>query len=241
VSGSPVGAQVVGPAQNPGGEWMKQMARNLLDADDGFPRGKQYLILDRDPLYTKAFRQMLAGQGEAIAVAREEPELERLRGEFCALDQKRMLGSDLAAGRKASTAGHRRVPRHYHGERNHQGLGNVGDDLVRVVAALLPSPPGGVVTYTGPEALTLPETAIRLSRKLGRDIRWHEETADEVQSRVLAQTDERDAASAQSCGRDLPRDRSRRVCGGSRCVRHHRTRPADRGHRGDGRARQTAL
>ena len=37
------------------------MARNLLDAENGFLRGKRYLILDRDPLYTKKFRQMLKG------------------------------------------------------------------------------------------------------------------------------------------------------------------------------------
>ena len=35
---------------------MKQMARNLLDIDDGFLRGKRYLILGRDPLYRR--RQM---------------------------------------------------------------------------------------------------------------------------------------------------------------------------------------
>jgi hypothetical protein len=29
---------VVGLARNPGGEWMKQMARNLIDVDDGFLR-----------------------------------------------------------------------------------------------------------------------------------------------------------------------------------------------------------
>jgi hypothetical protein len=41
---------VVGLTLNPEGEWMKQMARNLLDGEDGFLRGKRYLILDRDPL-----------------------------------------------------------------------------------------------------------------------------------------------------------------------------------------------
>jgi transposase InsO family protein len=56
--------EVVGIVRNPGGEWMKQMARNPLDADDGlFLRGKRYLILDRDPLYTKEFREMLRGAG----------------------------------------------------------------------------------------------------------------------------------------------------------------------------------
>ena len=38
---------------------MKQVARNLTDATNGLLRGKRYLILDRDPLYTPAFRRML--------------------------------------------------------------------------------------------------------------------------------------------------------------------------------------
>jgi hypothetical protein len=33
---------------------MLQVARNLLDADDGFLKGKRFLVLDRDPLYTAA-------------------------------------------------------------------------------------------------------------------------------------------------------------------------------------------
>jgi len=38
---------------------MTQVARNLTEADDGFLRGMEYLILDRDPLYTAAFRDLL--------------------------------------------------------------------------------------------------------------------------------------------------------------------------------------
>jgi len=33
------------------GAWMKQIARNLTAADDGFLVGVRHLILDRDPLY----------------------------------------------------------------------------------------------------------------------------------------------------------------------------------------------
>ncbi len=35
------------------------MARNLIDDFSGFLRGKRILIHDRDPLYTKAFREFL--------------------------------------------------------------------------------------------------------------------------------------------------------------------------------------
>jgi len=34
---------------------MLQVARNLLDIVDGFPKGKRVLLLDRDPLYTSQF------------------------------------------------------------------------------------------------------------------------------------------------------------------------------------------
>src|SRR5450631_3052515 len=54
-------------AANPGGPWMEQMARNLVDAVDGFLVGKRYVLIDRDPLYTEAFRRML-GQGRVEAV-----------------------------------------------------------------------------------------------------------------------------------------------------------------------------
>src|SRR5260370_14057625 len=42
---------------------MTQVARNLTGARDGFLRGVQFLILDRDPLYTAAFRSLLRGSG----------------------------------------------------------------------------------------------------------------------------------------------------------------------------------
>ena len=42
--------EVVGLARDPAGVWMKQMARNLLDAQDGFLRGKHYLIAGPRPI-----------------------------------------------------------------------------------------------------------------------------------------------------------------------------------------------
>ena len=60
-------------------------------------------------------------------------------------------------------------------------------DSARVIAALLPSPPGGVVTPTGPEALTLEETARRLTQALGRTIRCQNEPALVLRTRLLAQ------------------------------------------------------
>ncbi len=42
---------------------MKQIARNLTDAEEGFLKGARYLIHDRDPLFTEAFREVLGSTG----------------------------------------------------------------------------------------------------------------------------------------------------------------------------------
>ncbi len=44
--------EIAGIARQPDGEWMKQIARKLTDADEGFLNGTRYLIHDRDPLFT---------------------------------------------------------------------------------------------------------------------------------------------------------------------------------------------
>ena len=59
--------EIVGMAANPGGPWMEQMARNLVDVVDGFLVGKRYVLIDRDPLYTETSRRIL-GQGGVKAV-----------------------------------------------------------------------------------------------------------------------------------------------------------------------------
>jgi len=50
--------EIAGIVHQPHGGWMQQVARNLTDAVDGFLLKHRYIILDRDPLYTRAFRRM---------------------------------------------------------------------------------------------------------------------------------------------------------------------------------------
>ena len=47
---------IMGIVQEPYGKWMEQIARNATDAVSGFLAGKRYLIIDRDPRFTKEFR-----------------------------------------------------------------------------------------------------------------------------------------------------------------------------------------
>src|SRR5678816_3231691 len=54
---------IAGLVRHPHDAWIQQIARNLTDSVDGFLRGKRYLIHDRDPLFTDAFRAVLRAAG----------------------------------------------------------------------------------------------------------------------------------------------------------------------------------
>ena len=47
--------------------WIKQVARNVTDPFDGFLLGMRYLIMDRDPIFTKEYRSYLQQEGVKAA------------------------------------------------------------------------------------------------------------------------------------------------------------------------------
>lgn len=103
--------------------WMLQVARNLTDEVTGFLRAMRFLVLDRDPLYTKPFRELLAASGvKVVRLPRASPNLsahvERwirsIRHEL--LDRLVIVGEDHL--RRVVTA----YVTHYNHERPHQGL-----------------------------------------------------------------------------------------------------------------------
>lgn len=58
---------IAGICEEGQGPWMEQVARNLTDGIDGFLLGFKFLIHDRDPLFTAAFRKILKDAGvEAV-------------------------------------------------------------------------------------------------------------------------------------------------------------------------------
>jgi hypothetical protein len=52
-----------GCTPNPDGLWMKQIARELTNFEDGFLHGKRYLLLDRDSKFCPAFKTILEHEG----------------------------------------------------------------------------------------------------------------------------------------------------------------------------------
>jgi len=74
---------IAGITSQPCEAWMTQIARNLTDCVDGFLKQTRYLILDRDPLYTRVFRGMHQGCWcESCASASTKPRSEFLRGKM---------------------------------------------------------------------------------------------------------------------------------------------------------------
>jgi len=117
--------RVAGIHRAPNADWMNQAARNLTDAEDGFLRGKRYLIHDRDPVFTKEFQDVLVGAGvKPIKLPPRSPNLNAYAERFVRTIKESCLDRLVLFGE----SGLRRVllgfVAHYHRERNHQGLGN---------------------------------------------------------------------------------------------------------------------
>ena len=116
---------IAGIIADPHGAWMHQVARNLTDAFDGFLLGKRYLIQDRDPLFTHAFRATLKVAGvKSARLPSRSPNLNAFAERFV-LSIKSECLNKLIFFSEAQL--HRAVTEyvaHYHEERNHQGLAN---------------------------------------------------------------------------------------------------------------------
>jgi putative transposase len=106
---------------------MKQMARNLTDHFDGFLRDTRYLIMDRDPLYTAGFRNILKGSGtKPVRLPARSPNLNAFAERFVlsirSLQCYECLNKIIPLGEKHLRLAIREYMEHHHTERNHQGL-----------------------------------------------------------------------------------------------------------------------
>jgi putative transposase len=117
--------QLAGIAHDPHGAWMEQIARNLTDAVDGFLRRSRYLIHDRDPLFTKAFTQILRVAGvKTVRLPARSPDLNAFAERFVLSVRTECLRRVIPLGEKHLRTTLAAYIEHYHLERNHQGLGN---------------------------------------------------------------------------------------------------------------------
>ena len=117
--------EIAGITCLPNEPWMTQIARKLTDAQDGFLRGVRSLILDRDPLYTTAFRGMVRDSGvRPLLLPARSPNLNAYAERFVLSAKSECLERIVPLGEKHLRAAVREFVDHYHEERPHQGLGN---------------------------------------------------------------------------------------------------------------------
>jgi putative transposase len=117
--------EIGGIARRANGLWMMQIARNLTDDVDGFLKEKQYLIHDRDPLYTQEFLAMLADAGiQSVKLPPRSPNLNAYAERFVRTIKETCLDRMIFFGEDSLRNAIREFVEHYR-ERNHQGLGNV--------------------------------------------------------------------------------------------------------------------
>ena len=117
--------EIAGITCQPDEAWMTQVARNLTDARDGFLRSMRYVILDRDPLYTAAFRRLLRDSGaKPLLLPARSPNLNAFAERFVESVKSECLRRIVPLGEGHLRTAVRAFVHHYHEERPHQGLGN---------------------------------------------------------------------------------------------------------------------
>ena len=117
--------EIAGIVASPDGAWMSQIARNLTDSEDGFLLHCRYLIHDRDPLFTKAFRETLESSGvRPVRLPSRSPNLNAYAERFVRSIKSECLAQVIPIGEGHLRRAVREYVEHYHGERNHQGIGN---------------------------------------------------------------------------------------------------------------------
>jgi hypothetical protein len=114
-----------GCTPHPNGPWMKQIARNLTDVEDGVLLGKRYMLIDRDTKFTEVFCEILKGEGvEAVKLPPRSPNLNSHIERFMKSIKDESLSRLIFFGENMLRNAVRQFLEHYHTERNHQSLGN---------------------------------------------------------------------------------------------------------------------
>jgi transposase InsO family protein len=117
--------EVAGITPNPDGNFMRQIARNLTDPEDGFLTGKRFVILDRDGKFTDDFKAILKAEGtEVVHCPVRAPNANAYAERFVLSIKSECLDRMIFFGEESLRRAVAAYLDHYHHERNHQGVGN---------------------------------------------------------------------------------------------------------------------
>ena len=106
---------------------MKQIARTLTNWEDGFLKGKKYLIHDRDPLYkTDGFHKLLKDSGvKPIKLPVHSPDLNAYAERFVKSVKSECLDHLILSSVEQLEYVLGQYQQYYHHERIHQSLGRI--------------------------------------------------------------------------------------------------------------------
>jgi transposase InsO family protein len=114
-----------GCTPHPNEAWMQQIARNLTDPFDGFLLGKRYVLMDRDGKFCPTFRNLLKDEdAKPLLLPPRSPDLNAYIERFMRSLKSESLSRMIFFGEKSLRRAVDAYLRHYHAERNHQGIGN---------------------------------------------------------------------------------------------------------------------
>jgi transposase InsO family protein len=117
--------QIAGIGSEPDSAWVVPCGRQLTDAVDGFLVGKRYLLHDRDPLFSEAFRETLAATGvNTLRLPPRSPNLHAHAERYVRTIKEACLNRMIFVGEHSLRRAIAEFVTHYHDERNHQGRGN---------------------------------------------------------------------------------------------------------------------
>jgi transposase InsO family protein len=130
-----------GATANPDAKWIKQVARNLTAADDGFLLGKRYVLMDRDSKFSEGFRTILKDAGvSSLRLPARSPNLNAHLERFWRSLRSECLDRLILFGETMMRRAVSEYCLHYHKERNHQGLKNrlidPGDEVGRTFGTI---------------------------------------------------------------------------------------------------------
>jgi len=115
--------EIAGITCEPTGAWMIQIARNLTDAEDGFLVGMRHLVLDRDPVFTAAFRKLLMDCGvKVVRLPARSSNLNAYVERFVLSIKSECLDRIVPLGDTHLRWAVSQYILHYNAQRPHQGL-----------------------------------------------------------------------------------------------------------------------
>ena len=115
-----------GITTSPDRGWMAQMARNMSLAEVGFLDGCRYLLHDREARFCEAFTEILEAVGiKSVKLPPRRPNLNANLERWHRSVKEECLSKLILFGEASLRQALSHYVSHFHGERNHQGKGNV--------------------------------------------------------------------------------------------------------------------